>query len=311
MPWSLAGYECWAVDLLECDARSKRDPCGMRDVQAKCDLSGRCDGWQNCDDQASRDELGRRDIRGRCDVPASCDIQHVVADVRTWIPPFGYADFVMAWMPCTHLSGVGASSWESKGSAALLEALAIVDACLRIAVRLRPRWWSLENPVGRLCHYLGQPDHVFHPWEYGGWLNPAGDAYTKQTCLWTGGDFVMPEKRPVEPLAGSLLDIRHDAEGRSVTPRGFSLALAAANGVDVDTASGVAHLGRDVISEVQSVGRCLNCGRSLEGRRDRRTCSDRCRAAMSRRARMPRPTCPSAGASPQGGEREEGESLFV
>jgi hypothetical protein len=57
----------------------------------------------------------------------------------------------------------------------------------------------LENPVGVLSSYWRKPDHTFDPCDYGGYLNPAGDAYTKKTCLWTGGGFIMPGKKPVDP----------------------------------------------------------------------------------------------------------------
>ena len=65
----------------------------------------------------------------------------------------------------------------------------------------------LENPVGVLSSYWRKPDHTFDPCDYGGYLNPAGDAYTKKTCLWTGGGFIMPKKKPVEPVGGSRMRI--------------------------------------------------------------------------------------------------------
>lgn len=67
---------------------------------------------------------------------------------------------ILAAPPCTHLSGSGARWWKGKGEAALIEALAVVDACLRIVMVHRPRWWVLENPVGRLTRYLGAAGRV-------------------------------------------------------------------------------------------------------------------------------------------------------
>ena len=55
----------------------------------------------------------------------------------------------------------------------------------------KPKFWCLENPVGRLKHYIGDCNHTFQPYEY-------GDAYSKRTCLW--GRFNMPKPTDiVEP----------------------------------------------------------------------------------------------------------------
>lgn len=151
-------------------------------------------------------------------------VRRVGCDVRT-LQLRGRPLGVVAWFPCTHFANVGASSWPVKGRGALIEALSIADACLRIAVRSRAAWWMCENPVGRLTHYWGPPDHVFSPHEYGGWLDPEGDHYTKRTCLWTGGTFTMPERRPVTPWEGSLVGVVGNVDRRSETPRGFARAL--------------------------------------------------------------------------------------
>ena len=131
---------------------------------------------------------------------------------------------VLAAPPCTHLAGSGARWWEGKGEAALLENLSIVDACLRIIQVCKPQWWALENPVGRLVHYLGKPKMYFQPLEY-------GDPYTKKTFLW--GDFTPPKKRPVEPIEGGKIHRMGPspdrAKLRSITPPGFAQAFFEAN----------------------------------------------------------------------------------
>ena len=131
---------------------------------------------------------------------------------------------ILAAPPCTHLSGSGARWWEEKGEEALLEALSIVDACLRAVVLYQPKWWCLENPVGRLVHYLGKPKMYFHPYEY-------GDPYTKKTCLW--GNFQEPIKSPVEPTEGGKMWRLPPSEDRSVlrsiTPPRFAQAFFEAN----------------------------------------------------------------------------------
>jgi site-specific DNA-cytosine methylase len=126
--------------------------------------------------------------------------------------------------PCTDFSRSGARWWEAKGERPLLKSLAIVDACCRIVLLHKPRWWVLENPLGRLSHYLGPPVHVFQPCDF-------GDHFTKKTALW--GDFNRPFAKPVKPTHGSLIAAMGDAKGRarrrSITPPGFAQAFFEAN----------------------------------------------------------------------------------
>ena len=71
--------------------------------------------------------------------------------------------------------------------------------------------------------------------EYPEYIKPR-DAYPKKTCLWTGGEFVMPEKMPVDISPG--YSDQHKKLGgksertkniRSATPRGFAKAVFLAN----------------------------------------------------------------------------------
>jgi len=144
-------------------------------------------------------------------------------DVRTYIPPDNVYG-ILAAPPCTHLAGSGARWWRSKGKEKLLKALAIVDACLRIILISKPVFWALENPVGRLIHYLGKPKMYFNPCDY-------GDSYTKKTCLW--GNFNIPVKNPVNPIEGSKIHLyppsKDRAMLRSITPPGFAKAFFEAN----------------------------------------------------------------------------------
>jgi hypothetical protein len=144
-------------------------------------------------------------------------------DVRLYAPP-PKVHGVLAAPPCTHLAVSGARWWKEKGERALLDALATVDACLRIVVITRPWWWALENPVGRLRHFLGDPELIFNPCDY-------GDPYTKRTLLW--GDFDIPDKNEVTPTAGSKIHLyppsKDRAKLRSITPPGFARAFFEAN----------------------------------------------------------------------------------
>ncbi len=127
-------------------------------------------------------------------------------------------------------------SWQTSY---LLDRLAIADACLRLVALCRPRWWVLENAVGRLPRWYGPPALRFDPCDYAGWADdPQGDAYTKRTCLW--GNFTSPTLRRVEPepYPAHLPPGRRDRTSRvssswkrqrAQTPQGFARAFFAAN----------------------------------------------------------------------------------
>jgi hypothetical protein len=152
-------------------------------------------------------------------------------DVRTFEPPKNVHG-VLAAPPCTEFAVSGARWWAEKPPELLEEAIDIVRACLNIINIASPKWWALENPVGRLPRMvpeLGKWKYIFQPYEY-------GDPWTKRTCLW--GEFILPEKTPVEP-------IKYCAQGswtqrlggksektkrlRSMTPPGFAKAFFKAN----------------------------------------------------------------------------------
>ena len=145
------------------------------------------------------------------------------SDVRllTYIGP---VHGILAAPPCTHFASSGARWWAEKGEEALLEGLAVVDACLRAVAMHRPVWWALENPIGRLRLYLGPPAFAFDPCDF-------GDPYTKRTLLW--GQFTLPEQTPVEPADGSRIHVMSPspdrAQKRSITPPGFTKAFFEAN----------------------------------------------------------------------------------
>jgi hypothetical protein len=70
----------------------------------------------------------------------------------------------------------------------MIDALSVVDACLRIIMITKPMFWALENPVGKLVRWLNRPIMYFNPCDY-------GDPWTKKTCLW--GSFNVLHKNPV------------------------------------------------------------------------------------------------------------------
>lgn len=102
-------------------------------------------------------------------------------DVRLLVKPQERIHGILAAPPCTVFANSGAR-WPRTQSE-MVEALSVVDACLRLVLVCKPAWWSLENPVGKLSRYLGPPVMYFDPCDY-------GDAYTKRTALW--GNFTPP-----------------------------------------------------------------------------------------------------------------------
>ena len=115
----------------------------------------------------------------------SCDLKecsgghpewHIVADVLTVID-FKKWDMIIAFPPCTHLSGAGAPSWKAKQAdgrqqKAFEFVLSIWNAdCPMIAI---------ENPTGWLNTNWKKPAQIFHPFHF-------GDPYMKRTCLWLKG----------------------------------------------------------------------------------------------------------------------------
>ncbi len=159
------------------------------------------------------------------------DVKHG-QDVRLMHRPAEHIHGILAAPPCTVFANSGAR-WP-RTPEEIAAGLAVVDACLRFVAVCRPVWWCLENPVGKLSRYLGEPVMRFDPCEF-------GDPYTKKTCLW--GHFAPPvplvtTTRPVEPervcSQGSWVQrlggkSDRTKEMRSATPLGFAKAFFEAN----------------------------------------------------------------------------------
>lgn len=141
-------------------------------------------------------------------------------DIVNHKPVYG----ILAAPVCTVFANSGAVHFRSDKE--LLEALSLVDACLRIVWVLKPKFWVMENPVGKLTKWIGKPVMTFQPCDY-------GDPYTKRTLLW--GQFNIPKKTPVKPTEGSKLNRLYGGrsdrtkEMRSVTPQGFAKAFYESN----------------------------------------------------------------------------------
>jgi hypothetical protein len=100
--------------------------------------------------------------------------------VRDWLPPFARIKILFAFPPCTHVAVSGARWFKDKGLGALIDSLQLFDAAVRLA-----EWtgapYLIENPVSTISTYWRKPDHRFDPCDYGGYLDPPGDRYTKKT----------------------------------------------------------------------------------------------------------------------------------
>lgn len=155
--------------------------------------------------------------------------------VGGWLPPREITDrlrFAGAWPPCDHLAVSGSRWFKGKGLRKLSQAILLFGIAAELLEWLAVPYF-IENPVSTISSYWRKPDHIFSPDQYTR-LEPS-DNYTKKTCLWTGGGFVMPPAEKDVSL-GVPDDRIHKAPPgperanfRSATPMGFSRAVFAAN----------------------------------------------------------------------------------
>jgi hypothetical protein len=155
------------------------------------------------------------------------NIHYVWGDARSWTPPSHPIAFLFGFPPCTHLAVSGARDFQKKGPRMLTDALDLFNACVTAG-----EWsgapYCIENPVGVLSSHVRKPDHVFQPWAY-------GESYSKATCLWTGGGFVMPEpsvdEKPedVEQTIWRMPPSAERANLRSATPERWARAIYESN----------------------------------------------------------------------------------
>jgi hypothetical protein len=164
----------------------------------------------------------------------------------------GRVAMILGFPPCTDLAVSGAKWFESKRAKdpafqtkAAGHCMAIADLAAKLDCP-----FMVENPVSVLSTLWRKPNHTFHPYEYGGYIQDheaihpqwpdhiaPRDAYSKKTCIWSGGGFVMPAPLPVscesfgasrqhQRLGGKSLKTKNI---RSATPRGFAQAVYEAN----------------------------------------------------------------------------------
>lgn len=227
-PWAAAGYECVIVDM-----QHPKEPV--------------------------TEEYGKGSI-----TKLNLDLSHNSPNWKILEEEFaGQVAMLFGFPECTDMALSGSQWWAAKYDANpnfQEEAVTCAVNVEKLGKALDVNY-MIENPGGILARNWRQPNYKFHPYEYGGYLPtddvhpqypdviPPRDAYDKTTCLWTGPKFIMPPKRPVQPISnyyrkgnGELLKVSpivaktggkstKTKNIRSATPRGFAIATYYSNGV--------------------------------------------------------------------------------
>lgn len=229
-PWAEAGYECLCFDIQHPQDNARTEYVGGGSITyLYADLEYNSPDWHRI----------REMVEGRKIV------------------------FVFGFPPCDDLAVSGARHFAGKlrsdpqiQKRATSRAVTVENVADYLGAA-----YVVENPRSVLSTLWRRPDHKFDPCDYGGYLpdddvHPRWpdyiaprDAYTKDTWLWTSANFVMPQKRRVEPeilertsrsgkvirgsrqfmkLGGKSLKTKNI---RNETPRGFSIACFLANGL--------------------------------------------------------------------------------
>lgn len=231
-PWAAAGYQCYAFDLQH--GGPVRDSYGRPD-----------EGF-----------IEFRHWDASKGIISTLDMLDKLLQGRQVAMVFGFP-------PCTDLAASGARHWEGKRKLDpdfQNRAVRWAHDVANVAEAFDAPY-MIENPQGALSTLWRKPDHRFDPCDFGGYIPeidaehprwpsyiPPRDAYTKRTCLWTSGTFVMPPRASVEPvrltytredgtvttgspqwgkLGGKSMKTKNI---RSATPRGFARAVFLANG---------------------------------------------------------------------------------
>ena len=212
-PWAEAGYECYAFDIQHEWYTDKYEEYGEGSISYL-----------------------HADLHDRKTLDLIYEIWHDKPVV-----------FGMAFPVCTDMAVSGAAHFKRKAERDpefQTKAVQYAVWCGELFDDLGVPYF-VENPVSVLATKWRKPDHSFHPYQYGEYLSDAEavhprwpeyiaerDAYTKKTCLWTGGDFRMPTKIPTcKPTGYSTQHLKLGGKSqrtkdiRSATPRGFAKAV--------------------------------------------------------------------------------------
>ncbi len=142
---------------------------------------------------------------------------------------------ILAAPPCTDFAVSGAQYWKVKDKdGRTKESVKLVRKTLEIIRYFNPRFWAIENPVGRLNTLVPELTR-YGPWYFEPYWY--GDPWSKKTGLW--GIFTKPKpQNVVKPIRfseqGSWTQLlggktEQTKEMRSITPPGFARAFYKAN----------------------------------------------------------------------------------
>ncbi len=136
------------------------------------------------------------------------------------LKPYG----ILFAVECTPWANSGARWFDGRSPKEIFYYSKLLVKGLRVIYNTNPEFWCIENPVGKMREFLGDPQLIFNPCDY-------GDLYTKKTLLW--GKFNIPKQTPGIPIEKS--PIHHMSPGpdraklRSITPLRFAKAFYEAN----------------------------------------------------------------------------------
>lgn len=114
-------------------------------------------------------------------------------DVLAPIVRSGRVAGVFGFPPCTDVALSGTRWWSAKRAKDpyfQAKAAMVAEQCRMIGM-LAGGFWAFENPMSVFSRMFGTPQHKFQPFHFTALCGE--DNYTKETWLWTGGGFVMPE----------------------------------------------------------------------------------------------------------------------
>lgn len=109
-------------------------------------------------------------------------------------------DVFLASPPCERFS-VACHSWPRVG---IKKGMEMVGACFEAVAFLKPKHWLIENPMGRLRWFLGNPPQTVRLCDY-------GTPYKKLTDLW--GNIALPMlKHTRKPTAYVCVESKMNAK---------------------------------------------------------------------------------------------------
>ena len=124
-------------------------------------------------------------------------------------------DVLLASPPCQRFS-IGMPTFPMLG---VQKAMEIVGACFEAVAFLKPKYWLIENPKGRLRWFVGTPKQTIRYSDYD-LIYPV----QKATDLW--GNLPLPMVKHIRMVKGQVdIDLPRDRARRSKIPAGVSQAV--------------------------------------------------------------------------------------